>query len=107
MNSAWENGMDSGRVAIVTGSDSGIGKATAVTLARHGHHVGITWHADKDGAAETAAEVEQFGRKAAVRQLDLTRLPDSAAVVDELAEELGGLDVLVNCAGTGTSTPAL
>ena len=38
------------RVAIVTGADSGIGKATAVELARTGHDVGITWHTDREGA---------------------------------------------------------
>jgi NAD(P)-dependent dehydrogenase (short-subunit alcohol dehydrogenase family) len=99
--------MDGGRVAIVTGSESGIGKATAVALARRGHAVGITWHRDQDGAAKTVAEVEEAGRRTAVRQLDLTRLPEAAAVVDELAEELGGLDVLVNCAGVGYTAPAV
>jgi NAD(P)-dependent dehydrogenase (short-subunit alcohol dehydrogenase family) len=49
--------------AIVTGSDSGIGKATAVALARRGFDVGITWHEDEQGARETAAEVESRGRR--------------------------------------------
>jgi NAD(P)-dependent dehydrogenase (short-subunit alcohol dehydrogenase family) len=95
------------RVAIVTGSDSGIGKATAVALARQGHDVGITWHRDREGAEAAAEEVRGLGRRAEVRQLDLTRLPEAADVVDELAEALGGLDVLVNDAGTGHSTPLL
>ena len=43
--------------AIVTGSDSGIGRATAVALAGRGLDVGITWHSDEDGALETAHEV--------------------------------------------------
>jgi NAD(P)-dependent dehydrogenase (short-subunit alcohol dehydrogenase family) len=93
--------------AIVTGSDSGIGRATAVALARGGCDVGITWHEDRDGAERTAEEVRGTGRRAEIRQLDLTRLPGSAGVVDELADDLGGLDVLVNCAGTGTATPLL
>src|SRR5436190_1446167 len=91
--------------AIVTASDSGIGKATAVALAKDGFDVGITWHSDRDGAEATAEEVRAAGRSAEVRQLDLTRLPDAAGVIDELAEALGGLDVLVNCAGTGHSAP--
>jgi NAD(P)-dependent dehydrogenase (short-subunit alcohol dehydrogenase family) len=95
------------RVAIVTGSDSGIGKATAVALAEQGFHVGITWNRDQQGAEETAEEVRGHGRRAEVRHLDLTRLPAAADVVDELAETLGGLDVLVNNAGTGHSTPLL
>lgn len=95
------------RVAIVTGSDSGIGKATAVTLAEAGFDVGVTWRSDEDGAQGTAEEVRAAGRRCAVRQLDLSRLPDTADVIDELADELGGLDVLVNNAGTGMSTPFL
>jgi NAD(P)-dependent dehydrogenase (short-subunit alcohol dehydrogenase family) len=94
-------------VAIVTGSDSGIGRACAVALAEAGCDVGITWHTDREGAQDTAKEVAGLGRRAEVRQLDLTRLPDAAAVVDELADALGGVDVLVNNSGTGTATPLL
>jgi len=93
--------------AIVTGSDSGIGKATAVALARAGMDVGVTWHSDKEGAEETAQEIRGLGRKAVVRQLDTSELRDAAGVIDELAEELGGLDVFVNNAGTGASTKFL
>jgi NAD(P)-dependent dehydrogenase (short-subunit alcohol dehydrogenase family) len=90
-------------VAIVTGSDSGIGKATAVRLARDGFDLGITWHTDEAGAKGTAEEVVAGGQRAEVRQLDLSRLPEAAGVVDELTDALGGLDVLVNNAGTGAS----
>jgi NAD(P)-dependent dehydrogenase (short-subunit alcohol dehydrogenase family) len=82
---------------IVTGSDSGIGRATAVALARAGHDVGITWHTDEAGAAATAVEVRAHGVSAAVRRLDLTDRPGDD--VDELAVELGGLWGLVACAG--------
>jgi len=95
------------RTAIITGSDSGIGKATAVALARAGCDVGITYRSDDEGAKGTAAEVEQLGRRAEVRHLDLADPTTGPAVVDELAEALGGLDVLVNNAGTGASTPFL
>jgi NAD(P)-dependent dehydrogenase (short-subunit alcohol dehydrogenase family) len=95
------------RTAIVTGSDSGIGRATAVALAAAGCDVGITWHTDRDGAQRTADEVRAHGRRAEVRRLDLTALPGAAAVVDELADALGGVDVLVNGSGTGTATPLL
>jgi NAD(P)-dependent dehydrogenase (short-subunit alcohol dehydrogenase family) len=95
------------RVAIVTGSESGIGRAVAVALAEQGHDVGITWYRDESAARATAEEVVRLGRRAEVRGLDLTRLPEAADVVDELADALCGLDVLVNDAGTGHSTPLL
>ncbi|MEU2185186.1 SDR family oxidoreductase [Streptomyces thermolilacinus] len=94
-------------VAVVTGSDSGIGRATAVKLARQGMDIGITWHTDKAGAERTADEVRSYGRRAAVARMDLTELPGAARVVDDLADELGRIDVLVNNAGTGTATPFL
>ncbi|WP_458249136.1 SDR family oxidoreductase [Streptomyces sp. MAI_2237] len=95
------------RVAVVTGSDSGIGRATAVRLARDGLDVGITFHTDHKGAEETAEEVRALGRRAEVARLDLTALPGAADTVDELTGRLGRLDVLVNNAGTGTMTPFL
>jgi NAD(P)-dependent dehydrogenase (short-subunit alcohol dehydrogenase family) len=93
--------------AIVTGSDSGIGKSTAVALARRGFDVGVTWRRDEPGAADTAREIESEGRGAEVRRLDLLELGDVAGVVGELADALGGLDVFVNNAGTGHTTPFL
>jgi len=95
------------RVAVVTGSDSGIGEAIAVALAGAGFDVGVTYRSDKDGAESTAAKVRAAGRRCEIRHLDLSQLPDAAQRVDELADALGGLGVLVNCAGTGTSTPVL
>ncbi|MFF4488116.1 SDR family oxidoreductase [Streptomyces sp. NPDC001544] len=92
-------------VAVITGADSGIGRATAVRLARQGVDIGITWHSDLKGAEETAEEVRAVGRRAVVTQMDLTRLPAAAGAVDELCDRLGRLDILVNNAGTGTSTP--
>jgi NAD(P)-dependent dehydrogenase (short-subunit alcohol dehydrogenase family) len=94
-------------VAIVTGSDSGIGKATAIALAQRGFDIGITWHSDEAGARGTANQVEAEGRRAEVRQVDLTEPRLGATVVAALADALQGIDVLVNNAGTGASTPFL
>ncbi len=93
--------------AIVTGSDSGIGRATAVALAEAGMDIGITWHRDSRGAEGTAQEVRERGRKAYVAQLDATDLASCGDVIDDLAEQLGGLDVFVNNSGTGDSAPLL
>ncbi|MFJ4817347.1 SDR family oxidoreductase [Streptomyces sp. NPDC088801] len=95
------------KVAVITGADSGIGRATAVHLARAGMDVGITYHSDRKGAQEAADEVRAHGQRAEVARMDLTRLPDAAETVDDLCERLGRIDVLVNNAGTGTMTPFL
>jgi NAD(P)-dependent dehydrogenase (short-subunit alcohol dehydrogenase family) len=95
------------RVAIITGSESGIGRATAVALAEAGCDIGITWYREQAAAEATAEEVRALGRRAEVRHLDLTQLPGAADVVDDLAEALGGVDVLVNDAGTGHMSTVL
>jgi NAD(P)-dependent dehydrogenase (short-subunit alcohol dehydrogenase family) len=95
------------RVAIVTGSDSGIGEAVALALADAGFDLGVTYHTDEAGANSTAEKVRARGRRCEVRRVDLADLPGAAAVIDDLADALGGLGVLVNNAGTGISTPAV
>jgi NAD(P)-dependent dehydrogenase (short-subunit alcohol dehydrogenase family) len=96
-----------GRKAIVTGSDSGIGEATAIALARAGLDVGITWHTDEAGARAAADKVLAEGGRVQVRRLDLEQLPAAADTIDELVDALGGVDVFVNNAGTGSSAPFL
>jgi len=91
--------------AIVTGAESGIGRATAVALAAAGMDIGITYLSDADGAEATAAEVRSSGRRAVVAQMDVTDLEHCGDVVDKVADELGGVDVFVNDAGTGDNAP--
>lgn len=95
------------RRAIVTASDSGIGRAVAIALARQGMDVGVTWHSDEEGAEETASLVRAEGRTAVVTHLDVLDAPACGDTIDELAQQLGGLDVLVNNAGAGGGVPFL
>lgn len=90
--------------AVVVGSDSGIGRATAVALAEAGMDVGITFNTDRQGAEGTAEEVRSHGREAVVAHLDTSDLERAGGVVDRLVAQLGGLDVFVQCSGAGHST---
>lgn len=95
------------RRAIVTGADSGIGRATAVALAGGGVDVGITYHQDAAGAEQTAREANEQGVNTVIEHLDLDDLPTAASAIDVLADKLGGVDMLVNNAGTIASERAL
>lgn len=94
-------------VAIVTGGNSGIGRAAAIALASSGFDVGITWHRDEERANSAAREIEEAGARCETRHLDLHAVHEGAQVLDELSEALGGLNALVNNAGYGTSKPFL
>lgn len=89
--------------AVVTGASSGIGRATAVALARAGHTVGIGYRTDREGAERTA----ELAGHGVVFALDLADPAAAAEAVGEVAERLGGIDVLVNCAGINRRSPAL
>jgi len=94
------------RLAIVTGSDSGIGAATAELLAAEGYDVGLTCHHDVAAVNDTLEAVRARGQRAFVESFDAAS-PAAGDVVDRLVEQLGGLGVLVNVAGTGHSDLAL
>jgi glucose 1-dehydrogenase len=88
-----------GKVAIITGSDSGMGQAMAKEFAEHGADVAVTWFEDEQGAQETKRLVEDAGQKAMAMQVDV-RDPDSIATLFRNSEkELGVPYILVNDAG--------
>src|SRR3712207_4111372 len=89
-----------GKVALVTGASSGIGRATAVALAGRGASVAVNFHRNESGAEAARAEVVNAGGRATVIQADVTRSPDVRALVARVAEELGPVDILVNNAGS-------
>jgi glucose 1-dehydrogenase len=86
------------RIALITGSDSGIGRGIAVAFAEEGADVLVTWHTDEAGAQETRRMVEACGRRTIVERLEVTD-PASVKAMFDAAEALGEVDILVNNAG--------
>ncbi len=95
----------SGKIAIVTGSDSGIGRAVAVAFAREGAAVAVTYHSDEKGAKETLEQVEAVGGRGEAIQTDVGDEASVEALFRTVDEKLGTVDVLVNNAGIGGGGP--
>ena len=87
-----------GQVAIVTGGGRGIGRATALELARMGADI-VVAELDRANAEDTASELRGLGRRALVVQTDVTSRDDLRAMVERTLAELGRIDTLVNNAG--------
>jgi 3-oxoacyl-[acyl-carrier protein] reductase len=90
----------SGKAAIVTGGGTGVGRATALELARGGCSVLVNYSRSRDEAESTAAEIEALGVKAIVVQADVSDDSACRAMVDKGAKAFGRIDVLINNAGT-------
>jgi 3-oxoacyl-[acyl-carrier protein] reductase len=90
----------SGKVALVTGASSGIGRATAEALARCGARVAINYHRNAKGAEEARHAVESVGGKAVAVQGDVRNAVGVKALVARTIKELGPVDILVNNAGS-------
>ena len=87
------------QIAVVTGSDSGIGQATAVEMAREGAAIAVFYLKDTEGADATRRRVEAAGGKAVVVQGDVGREADVERLFSQCEKELGTATILVNCAG--------
>ena len=84
------------RVTIITGGGRGIGRATALRLARDGHDIAFSYLSDDAAAEATAAEVRELGRRCATVKMDTTDEGDVGRLFDTAIDELGGLTGLVN-----------
>jgi glucose 1-dehydrogenase len=90
-----------GKIALVTGSDSGIGRAIALTFAREGADIAVHFHADERGAQQTAHAIQHHGRRAEIFQDDFLQVENAERLVAEVVNRFGRLDILVNNAGMG------
>ena len=88
------------KVALITGGDSGIGRAIAVHYAAEGAHVAIVYHKSDDDAKETQEMVSSFGRECLLFKGDIANEKFSRSVVRDTNRTLKGLDILINNAGT-------
>lgn len=86
----------SGKVALITGGDSGIGRAVAVHFAREGADVAIIYHKEDEDAQTTRELVEEKGKKAILIKADIKDEEDCRTAVEQIVKELGRLDIVVN-----------
>jgi 3-oxoacyl-[acyl-carrier protein] reductase len=93
-----------GRVALLTGASGGIGKGIARGLADEGVDLFLTYGRHGDDAEEVAAYARALGRRVVVASADLADATAPARLVEQASSELGGVDILVANAGTGTVT---
>jgi 3-oxoacyl-[acyl-carrier protein] reductase len=89
-----------GKVALVTGASSGIGRATAEALAASGARVAINFHRNEAGAEAARSQITGVGGRAIVVKADVTRASEVQSLVEQTVAEFGPIDILVNNAGS-------
>ena len=92
-------------MALVTGGGTGIGRATSLMLAAEGAAVAVNYSRSRDDAERTVADAQAHGVRAMACQADVTDEPAVNRMVDSVVDELGGLDFLINSAGTTRPVP--
>jgi NAD(P)-dependent dehydrogenase (short-subunit alcohol dehydrogenase family) len=96
-----------GKRVLVTGAGSGLGSGIALRFAEAGADVAVHYRTSKDGASALVAGVKKLKRKAVAIQADVGSAADVAKLVEQTVESLGGLDVLINNAGSYPVSPLL
>lgn len=99
------NGLLEGKKALITGGDSGIGRAVAIAFAREGADVSIAYYDEHEDAQETVRWIEDAGRRGEAFAGDLEDREHCSDLVERASSTLGGLDLLVNNAGYHFETP--
>ncbi|GAB3519695.1 SDR family oxidoreductase [Arthrobacter monumenti] len=106
-NSYRGSGKLEGKAAVITGGDSGIGRAVAIAFAREGADVLIAYLNEDDDAEDTARLVEEAGRKAVLMRGDLSDAQHCRDVIEDAVEEFGKVDILVSNAAFQMSHQSL
>lgn len=89
----------SGKIALVTGGNRGIGAACSLSLAKAGCDVAVNYRAREEAAETIVAEIRALGRRATAVRADVSRSAEVTAMVKQIEDELGTVDILVNNAG--------
>jgi NAD(P)-dependent dehydrogenase (short-subunit alcohol dehydrogenase family) len=85
-----------GKVAIITGGDSGIGRAVAVQFAKEGAEVAIAYLEERQDAEDTATAIRKYGKEALLIEADVSKETECKLIVDKAREHFGQIDILVN-----------
>ena len=96
-----------GKIALITGSGRGIGRAIALNLAQKGADIVVNFFRNRTAAEETVAQIELLGRKALLVKANLGELGEIGGLFDEVERFFGGLDILVSNAASGYNRPIM
>ncbi|QUW23489.1 enoyl-[acyl-carrier-protein] reductase FabL [Sporosarcina sp. Marseille-Q4063] len=99
--------MTEDKVAMVTGSSRGLGKALAIELAKNGYDIVVNYARSKSAAEETVKEIEALGRKAIMLRANVGDVKKLRAMFEQVKEEFGRLDVFVSNAASGVLRPIM
>lgn len=93
------------KIALVTGSSKGIGRAVALALAKRGYDVGVNYNVHGAEAAEVADSIRKMGRRSLILKADVGKVSEINSMFDQFFQEFGSIDLLVNNAGVSIFAP--